>query len=336
MPRLDAHYRETRRRHGYDDPSFADGPLPARLARTFVAADGDVAGLTDDDTLVTTGVGMTGPPHLGTLGQLLTARQLQAAGVDVQFVLADLEPYHGGRDLEAVRTLAERFRAFALDCGIDPDAGRLRTQETAREVMHTGHLLAPYYDGSHWPDFEPTAWETAVGEAYESVDRPSEGPTSEAASHHSAVLHLADFLHPLRTGYDRVVLAFGIDEHALTPATRAFLADTPVEGSVAGLYTRMVPGLGDAPKMGRSIPESGIHLGMAPDRIRALLTGPEADADRPADSPAFQAMCLASPFDAERLDALEAACRADDEAWAAARDEYAAYVADLAARWQRS
>jgi len=335
VARLDAHYQETNRRHGYENPSFADGPLPSRLARTFVAADGDVADLTDDDTLVTTGVGMTGPPHLGTLGQLSTARRLQAAGVDVQFVLADLEPYHGGRDLDAVRSLAERFRAFAVDCGFDPDAGRLRTQEAAREVMHTGHLLAPYYDGSCWPDFEPTAWEESVSEAYEAVERPSRGPTSEAAAHHSAVLHLADFLHPLRTGYDRVVLVFGIDEHGLTPAARAFLADTPVEGSVAGIYTRMVPGLGNAPKMGRSLPGSGIHLGMNPERIRALLTGPEADADRPADSPAFQAMCLASPFDAARLDELEAACRADDETWADGRAEYAEFVADRAARWQR-
>lgn len=335
MPRLDAHYRETRRRHGYENPSFADGPLPARLARTFVAADGDVADLAAADTLVTTGVGMTGPPHLGTLGQLSTARRLQAAGVDVQFVLADVEPYHGGRDLDTVRALAERFRAFAVDCGFDPDAGTLRTQEEARDVMHTGHLLAPYYDGSCWPDVEPTAWEESVSEAYGAVDRSPAGPTSEAAAHHSAVLHLADFLHPLRTGYDRVVLAFGIDEHALTHGTRAFLADAPVEGSVAGCYTRMVPGLDDAPKMGRSLPGSGVHLGMEPDRIRTLLTGPGADADRPADSPAFQAMCLASPFDAARLDALETACRADDETWAAARAEYADFVADRAARWQR-
>lgn len=342
MARLDAHYETLRARHGYGEVGFGVGDISADLlARKFAASDGVDGSLDDDGTLVTTGVGMTGPPHLGTVGQLLTTARLQQAGADVQFVLADLEPYHGGRSLESVRELAERFRAFALDCGFDPEAGRLRTQEEARDVMHTAQLLAPYYDGSHWVETEPTEWEEAVRDAYEGVERSeasdAAGPTSEAARHHSGVLHLADFLHPLAHGYDRVVLALGIDEHGLTLATRNFLETVPdslVSGTVGGLHARMVTGLGDAPKMGRSLPGSGIHLGMDPDRIRELLRSEDADGEDAETSFAFQAMCLASEYDAEKLDRIEAARRENGEAWEAAKAEYAEFVVGLAERWQ--
>ena len=340
--RLEAHYESLRARHGYDTVEFGIGDIPPdRLARTFVAVDGDATDLTDDDTLLATGVGMTGPPHLGTVGQILTMTRLQRAGVDVQFVLADLEPYHGGHSLERVRALADRFRAFACDCGFDPDGGGdadgLRTQEEAREVMHTAQLLAPHYDASHRVETEATAWEDAVAEAYESAENDTDGPTSEAAAGHSAVLHRADFLHPLSHGYDRVVLGLGVDEHGLTPATRAFLAAVPDElatGEIAGLHARMITGLGDAPKMGRSLPGSAIHLGMAPERIRERLTGSAVDANRPNDSLAFQAMCLASNYDAAALDRIETACLEGGEEWERAKRDYATFACDLAVRWQ--
>jgi hypothetical protein len=64
------------------------------------------------------------------------------------------------------------------------------------------------------------------------------------------------------------------------------------------------------------------------------LTGPAADADHPADSPVFGAMCLDPTYDAERLDRLDAACRTDGDAWRAARERYAERVVDLAGTWQ--
>ena len=342
MVRLEAHYETLRTRRGYDAVEFGIGDIsPNRLTRTFAAVDGDATDLTDDDTLLATGVGMTGPPHLGTVGQILTMTRLQRAGVDVQFVLADLEPYHGGHSLERVRALADRFRAFACDCGFDPDGGGdaagLRTQEEAEEVMHTAQLLAPHYDASHRVETEATAWEDAVAEAYEAAGNDTDGPTSEAAAGHSAVLHRADFLHPLSHGYDRVVLGLGVDEHGLTPATRGLLAAVPDElatGEIAGLHARMITGLGDAPKMGRSLPGSAIHLGMDPERIRGLLTGSAVDATRPNDSLAFQAMCLASNYDAADLDHIETACRERGEEWEQAKRDYAEFVTELAARWQ--
>lgn len=350
MSSLPDHYEAVRERTDCEPVDGAVGPVPAAERRRFVAVDDPgVAARTDErQTLVATGVGMTGPPHLGTVGQLLTAVALQEAGLDVQFVLADLEPYHGGAPLDRVRSLAERYRAFALDLGFDPERGRLRTQSEATGVMRTAQLLAPYYDPEAWSEGDddddsadavpsPTEWERAVREAYDdagggtTLDRS--GPASDAADAHSAVLHGVDFLHPLYAGdYEQLVLQFGIDEHHLTRTTRRFRDAAPVEGSVAGLYTRMLPGFGGTPKMAKSIPGSGVSLAMDEATIRERVTG-DSGGD-PAASPVFQAMCLASRYDAERLDRLESACESGDETWERATAEYAAFVVDLAERWR--
>lgn len=336
---LAEHYETVRQRNEYDD--VADIDVLAGLERRFVAVDGReaVAAALERPTIACMGVGMTGPPHLGTVGQILTGIELRRAGLDVQFVIADMEPYHGGADWDRVRGLAEHYRAFARDLGFDPDQGVLRTQSEAHGVMATGHRLARYFDPDEWDDGDDadeteTAWSREVRELYERefAEAADGGPTSDAASAHSGVLHGADFLHPLHAqGYDQVVIALGIDEHELTLRTRQFLAATPVDGTVAGLHGRMVPGF-DAPKMSKSI-DVGVSLDQDPESIRERIATAPDDED-PAESAAFQAMCLASRYDAKTLDRLEAACEDGGDEWERARNEYAEYVADLARRWR--
>jgi tryptophanyl-tRNA synthetase len=330
---LAAHYETVRDRHDCETPDGIDWLAP--LARRFVAVDGytSVAAAPERETLVCMGVGMTGPPHLGTLGQILTAIEVQAAGLPVQFVLADLEPYHGGADWDRVRELAERYREFAVGLGFDPDRGALRTQSEATDVMATAHRLARYYRPEEWDDGDgpATEWERAVGDAYERPEGANPGPTSEAAAAHSGVLHGADFLHPLTDGYEQVVIALGVDEHGLTPWTRRFRDATPVAGTVAGLHTRMVPGF-DGPKMSKSI-DAGLSLDADPERLRRRIATAD-DASEPAESASFAAMALASRYDAGKLDRLETARRTGGEAWATVKREYADEVADLATKWR--
>lgn len=340
MSRLADHYETVREHNSYDEVSGIDWLENAGLEHRFVAVDGRdvVASALERETKVCMGVGMTGPPHLGTVGQVLTGIGFQEAGLDVQFVIADLEPYHGGANLERVRRLAERYREFALDLGFDPKQGVLRTQEEGLEAMHTAELLAPYYAPERWgdgDDGEATAWERAVGELYDQGGDESEqsGPTSEAASVHSSVLHGADFLHPLYAqDYEQVIVALGVDEHGLTPWTRRFRDAAPVEGAIAGLHTRMVPGFGDTPKMSKSV-GAGVSLEMEIGVIRERFAGADDGGD-PRTSATFQAMCLASRYGAGELDRLERLCVEGGAAWVDARREYAEYVVELAERWQ--
>ncbi|MEF8853170.1 MAG: hypothetical protein V5A28_12265 [Haloarculaceae archaeon] len=348
MARLEAHYETVRERNGYDRASGVDWLSDAGLARRFVAVDGRAAveAARARETIVCMGVGMTGPPHLGTVGQLLTGVELQGAGLEVQFVLADLEPYHGGADLSRVRRLAERYREFALDLGFDPKQGTLRTQEEARKVMHTAELLAPYYAPEVWDDdgsdAPETDWETAVralyeegtgGERTDGTGPDETGRPSEAAGAHSAVLHGADFLHPLHAeDYEQVIVALGVDEHELTPWTRRFHDAAPVEGTVAGLHSRIVPGFGTVPKMSKSV-GAGVSLETTGEAVPRRFES-AADGGDPAASATFQAMCLASRYDPGELDRLAALCVAGGEEWTEAKREYAAYVARLAERWR--
>jgi tryptophanyl-tRNA synthetase len=300
-----------------------------------------VAAALDRETKVCMGVGMTGAPHLGTVGQILTGVEFQEAGLDVQLVVADLEPYHGGADLKRVRALAERYREFALDPGFDPKQGVLRTQAEGLDVMHTAELLAPYHAPERWGEDGDgdegggTAWERAVREVYENgeVDPRQEGPTSEAASAHSSVLHGADFLHPLYAeGYEQVIVALGVDEHDLTPWSRQFRDAAPVDGRIAGLHTRMVPGFGDTPKMSKSV-GAGVSLDMKPGTIRERFAD-AGDGGDPESSATFQAMCLASRYGSGELERLERLCVERGERWVDARREYAECVVELAEQWQ--
>ncbi|WP_442812057.1 hypothetical protein [Streptomyces sp. NBC_01803] len=72
--------------------------------------------------IVTIGFGMSGPPHMGTVCQLLGIRRLQEAGETCQVVFGDLDACTGKRrDLQAVRALAAQYRLFANRLGIEPD-----------------------------------------------------------------------------------------------------------------------------------------------------------------------------------------------------------------------
>jgi tryptophanyl-tRNA synthetase len=365
---LQSHYDAVRERHGYSTADGGSLPAPLQnLRHRFVAMDGTevVSTALDRPTLVCAGVGMTGAPHLGTVGQLLTAIELQSAGLDVQFVLADLEPYHAGGDAEELRRLAERYRAFALELGFDTDRGVLRTQSEGLEVMASAHRLARYYDPEAWDDGEAaddgdetaareaTDWERAVEELYEAgADADSErpAPTSDAGAAHSGVLHGADFLHPLcEQGYDQILLAFGVDEHHLAPWTRQFRDAAGVSGRIGGLYTRMLPGFegvparrrragarrtvsDGVPKQSKSV-DAGVSLADEPAAIHERIATAQEVAE-PARSTVFQAMCLASRYGPDRLDSLATACEAGGEEWSVAREEYADYVAGLAERWR--
>ena len=343
MSRLTSHYETIRDRFELDEIDAETEPSWLQpLRHRFVAADGAdlLDSALDRPTLVAMGAGMTGPPHLGTVGQLVTAIELQEAGLDVQFALADLEPYHDGGDADRIERLAERYRAFALDLGFDPERGTLRTQSEATEVMATGHRIARYYRSDGWDendDLPATEWEQAVEGAYdadaETAPDESDGTTSDAADSHSSVLHGADFLHPLREDdYEQLLLVFGADEHGLLPWARSFREAADVSGRIGGLFTRMVPGFDGTPKQSKSI-DAGQSLADDPTSVRERIVSERGSGD-PATSAVFQSMCLASRYDAERLDEVARACESGGSAWDEARHEYAEYVAGLVERWR--
>lgn len=332
---LTAHYDALREGDRFAEPDFGLGDLSAaEVRRRFVATDGELP-VPVEGTMVTTGVGMTGPPHLGTVAQMRTALVLQRAGLDVQFVTADYEPYAGGRSRAAVRALAARYRALLEHMGFDPDRGVCRPQTgtaAAREAMERAFLLAPHSDDGLWggADAAPeTEFARDLSTAYEGTQTGWDGPTSDDARAFSTVLHLADFLLPLTDwGYERVLLAFGADETGLLPAGRTLRERAGVEGRLDGLYTRLIPPAGGsvAPKMSKRIPGSRIDLSMPPETVRERVR------DLPDDgpgSPGAAALALLSNRTSPLPDS-------GTEAREAALADLADGMAALARRWGRA
>ncbi|WP_232701232.1 hypothetical protein [Halobacterium wangiae] len=339
MAGLPDHYATTREEFDYDRPDVDVGSLPASLVERAFAATTDVTALQRADereTLFVASAGLTGTPHVGTVAQMFAVKRLHEAGFDTEFLVADYEKYaDSGRDLEVLRDLAEDYTTFLDRIGYE---GHVRTQYDAVDVMHTAFRLAPWFEFESDLSFdvEPTEWVEAVREAYEAdqVDHADATGSTAFASRLTGLLCLADFVHPtLADGYDQTVFVLGVDEHALVLANEYYLEDTPFEPAFEGLFTRMVPGLDGYPKMAKTIPGSAITMDMAPERVDDLVHEAAEGGASPGESTVFQMMCLVSAYDADRLTDLEAACRDGGEAWDAAVDEYASYLADVAGKW---
>lgn len=343
MSRLTDYYHELREQHGYASVDSALGGISAAEARRrFAFADGlDSATVDAENTLVSTGISVTGPPHIGTLGQLLTTLALRDAGFDVRTVFADLVVYHvHGVSIEKARALAERYREFALALGFDSDV--LHVQSETYDVLHTAQLLARYHDfGENDEDVsEPPAFETALADAY---DAAGESPISsvetaestEFGRKHASHLLVADQLHPLVTGeYETVIFVGGADNHRLAAGIREVLESSPYSGTLAGLYTRLIRGYEGYPKLSKSIPASRFTLDASPERIRERVMNPDEEYGHPADSLVFQMVCLASPYSTEEIDSLRAACAAGNETWERAKAEYAEWLIGVADAWK--
>ncbi|MFC7155065.1 hypothetical protein ACFQPA_06300 [Halomarina halobia] len=337
---------------GFERADFAVGDVSAtEVERTFAVGDRGRAFASRIDAgepaLVTSGVSMTGPPHVGTLGQVLTAVRLQEAGLDVQLVLADLPAYlAAGRGLNEVRALAGRYRSFAVELGFDERAGTLRTQLDAPGALRTAMLLSRYYDpdgeaadapeeageddgSAPVSDPEPTAFESELAAAYESAETP-DVETPRFAGAQTGLLLAADTLHPIVTGgYEHVCFVGGSDNHGLSSFVRRVLDASPYAGTVAGLYTRLVPGLAGYPKMSKSLPRSNVSLAEDSETVRERVL---AD-DGLRDPLLLEMIRVASPYSTAEFEEVREAFDRRDGEWTAAKRAYADFFADAAAVW---
>jgi len=343
---LEAHYGAARERRGYDPVDASIGDLSASYCRHRFAFVGDadaLAAATPAETLVSVGISPTGAPHVGTLGQIRSAVDLQRAGFDVQLAVADQVVYNaGGGDAATLRERAERYRTFALERGFDPEQGRVYIQSEADDALRAAVRLARQYDpdaGDGWD--ERTAFEDDLAAAYEATGTDGGDATAFSESL-CGLLMAADNVGPLADefgpgpGYDRVVLTLGADNVGLARRFDEVRAAADVEGQVVGLFSRLVPGVDGTPKMSKSIPGSSVHLGMSPEHVRERVTDPALDADDSAESVVFSMMRLVSPCDGDDMDELRNARAAGDDRWRDAVREYADYLADAAETWRRT
>lgn len=335
---LQDHYRHVRERRGYDPVTDPVLGLQGRFCRrrfAFTTDGAALAAVQPADTLVSTGISMTGPPHAGTLAQLRTALACQRAGVDVQLVLADLVVW-STRDthLSSVRHLAEQYRRYAIARGFDERFGRIQIQSETPAVLETALRVARDYDpATRSAPFERrTAFERTLEAAYADVGHSNSG--TAFAEGLVRLLLIADTLHPLRTGgAETVVLVLGADNVGLARTINAAREAAGFDGAVIGLYTRLVPGLAGVPKMSKSIPRSNLTLGMAANRLRERVR--EIGEPPSPECPTCLAEMVeqASPY---RPPAPPSTDRGEETTWCQAVETVGAWLAEQARLWSQT
>jgi len=285
--------------------------------------------------IVTTGIGLSAPPHVGTLAQIVNAIFLQKNGISVQMVLGDLDAYNGKNiPLQVTTDLAKKYREFILKLGFKIKNGSiLRDQYNDLGVLRTMYLCGKYMSDA---EFEWT--EEDLHKFYASKGKVDKDMTFRRKL--SLALMTADFVDLfLSDKYDAVLVMLGIDEHKYVLFSQEVLGKMKRDGVIkmgdlAAIYSHMNTGFNNHPKMSKSFPDSSINAEMSTAQIAHRVIYEEGTYKIPGESPVYQMMASVGNFSIEDLTKRYIACEAKSESWVKYKKEYAEMLASIFKKWQ--
>lgn len=343
----DAYYRRVMSEFGYDPIAFGrinfslGGLTDGDLQRRWLCHhDGDIFATAlkrGEKAIVSTGFGLSGVPHIGTVSQILRAITLQREGIPVNMVLGDLDAYNGkARPLAETRELADKYAHFVRALGFKDEAPSiLRSQFDATDVMRTAYLIGHYMDDE--------MFDRAEEDLHGFYSR--QGKVDSHMSYRrklSLNLMTADFLHlSFKHGFKHVMVMLGIDEHKYVGFGRETLKRLSADGKLdnldmrlSGMYSGLIKGLYGYPKMSKSFPDSGITADMPAGEIRRRIMDGEGAWDVPENNVVYQMMAGASLLDAGRIRRNYESCLNRTADWQHAKKEYADMLVDICAKWR--
>lgn len=208
--------------------------------------------------LFTTGIGLSGTPHLGTISQIIRAIKL-CKNNDVQIVLGDVDAYTGRKtSWESTQLLKNKYENFIKNMGFH---GIIRPQSTFDSNVYITHSkICKYF--SHEIASQS---EEDLHEFYVSKGKVEKEMTFNRE--YSLSLMCADFIDPLiRENYDEVVVFLGLDEHKYVQAANVVIESLSNEfpqlkgKSIKAIYSPLISGFNGFPKMSKSFPESSLNI----------------------------------------------------------------------------
>lgn len=288
--------------------------------------------------IATTGFGLTGAPHVGTIAQILRAIRLQRAGIPVQIVLGDLDAYNGkGVDLQQVRSWVKQFRDFILALGFDDTSPSvIRTQYDDLEVLRVMYLAGNYLTDEMFNHAKED-----VHDYYHQQGKIDDSMTYRIKL--SLNLMVADFLglHVVH-GYDAVLVFLGVDEYKYVRLAMETLANMQQDQNsifagmtLSGLYSRVIKGLYGHPKMGKSLEGSGIDVDMSLEEVTQHLIDGEGEYRNPEESVVFQMISSTSLYSGDEILQARDLCQQGGEAWAQAKRAYAQHLHEILSKWPK-
>lgn len=289
--------------------------------------------------IATTGFGMSGVPHMGTLAQILRALNLQQAGIPVQIVLGDLDAYNGrNMEIEKTHELAVKFRQFIINLGFkDTYPSCLRTQYESLNTLRTAFLLGRFMDDEAFSKTEEDLH--AFYAKHGKVD-----PSMTYRRKLSTNLMVADFLELLlEKGFDAVLVAFGLDEHRYAMFGRdvfnRVIAGDPQRYAgkhYAAIYSGVMAGFNGYPQMSKSFPDSGITVDMSYNKICELIDNGEVVTSSPDTNIIYQMISFVSQYDGEQIKEAYDECAKQSDRWRSLKREYTTHLAHLCEQWNNT
>lgn len=327
------YYRKTIEQYQYSPLDFAPMDfefcsIPKEVMRVKWLCHSGLELLGEDKSsfIITTGVGLSGIPHMGTLSQILRAIFLQKNGFNVQIVLGDLDSYNArNKDLQYVIDLSKRYENFICRLGFDQNRGVLRNQIGFPEVNQRAYLISKYVTDQDFLDTEEDLSKLYIKEkAYNGIT---------FSVKQAILLMIADFIELSHT-YSSAVVMLGLEEHKYVRLARKIVERMECNYNVCSIYSRIIRGLRGYPKMSKSIHGSAITVDMRPSEIRDFIVGEPDNYDSPENSVLFQMMSAVSNYSSGEIAEIYAECSDKNAFWQERKKEYAEKLIDICTNWK--
>lgn len=334
----DDYYRRTIEKYNYNDMDFKPIDFDLNTISKDIMkekwlchykAEEFVDGLKNNKKqIITTGIGLSGTPHMGTLSQILRAIFLQRAGFEVQFVLGDLDSYNArNQSFDILAERVEKYSNFIKKLGFDVNKGILRNQIDHTEILKTAYLISNCLS-----DEDFLAAEEDLSELYKSkkIYNGIDFKVKQAI-----LLMVADFISlGTISNYDNVLVMLGLEEHLYVQIAQKVVERMNLDMSVGALYSRIIKGLNGYPKMSKSIPDSAITVDMTPEKIYDLVVNSKDQYINPEDSTIFQMMSAVSYYSTDKLYELREKCIHGGNDWKEEKKGYAKVLTGICKEWK--
>lgn len=199
--------------------------------------------------VVTSGFGMNNVPHLLTALQLYNIVRLQKLGVDTQIVLGDFDVMLA-RGYQEGENMAHQYMTFVKNLNYDIHPESLRSQYASPTICR---YMIQYSSHIYEEDFLRMNEDIDV---YYNNRTSLDFPTKV-----SIALMVADFVSLLsEKRANHVVVLSGIDESKYPILAETVRDRLLIPGSIGGVFSKLVKGLNNHPKMSKSRKGSSILL----------------------------------------------------------------------------
>ena len=252
-------------------------------------------------------------------------------------VLGDLDAYNG-KDIPLEKTLelADKYKLYITNLGFDESPPSiLRSQFNALDVLRTSYIIGHYMDDKMFKESEEDLHRFYCKRG--KVD-------SEMSYKRKLSLNLmtADFFHlHIEFGFKCVLVMLGIDEHKYVLFARKIVekmkqdSNRNISMTLGGLYSPLIKGFYNYPKMSKSFPDSSISVDMNPKDIKKKINEGEGDYNKPENNVVYQMMASASLLDSEELMRNYEACLEGGQVWKTAKERYTEMLIDICSRWEK-